>query len=235
MMSDRPEMVLRLTRSLARLRLPDPLPLRLCHAVIDVVDAQGGAISLGFSTSQRTLLCATSQAASRYEDAQDLVREGPSLDAFRTASAVCSLGEADQIRRWPRLAAALSGPAPGQVFALPMRPSSSVIGVLTIHHESAVLGSVDVMPELQFLADAVGAAIIGDLPAHDDPSELWSERDRISQATGMVVAQLGLDAPDALAVLRAHAFAQETSVEDVSRLIVARELDFRRGIDGGER
>jgi AmiR/NasT family two-component response regulator len=55
---------------------------------------------------------------------------------------------------------------------------------------------------------------------------MWVTRDRISQATGMVVAQLRIAPADALALLRAHAFAHTTTIAEVSLAIVSRELDF---------
>lgn len=230
-MTDRPEIVLRLTRLLARSARTEALPLRLCRGVVDVVEARDGAVSLGFSTPERTLLCASSDQAAQFEDLQDLVREGPSLDAFSTGAAVLSVGRDDQTRRWPSLAAALEGRAhDGVVRALPMRPGNAVVGVLTLHHAERTRTPLE-DDQLQFLADAVGAAIIGDFPGRTETT-LWSERDRISQATGMVVAQLDLDPPDALAVLRAHAFAQEASVVEISRRVLERELDFRGDVGG---
>ncbi|WP_375372628.1 ANTAR domain-containing protein [Clavibacter capsici] len=46
------------------------------------------------------------------------------------------------------------------------------------------------------------------------------------QATGMVIAQMGLSAADALLVLRGHAFATNRSVRDVANDVVERRLDF---------
>jgi hypothetical protein len=97
--------------------------------------------------------------------------------------------------------------------------------VVTLHvrEERPLTRSVD---DLAFLADVVGAAIVGGVPQADNDHVLWSERDKVSQATGMIVAQLGLVPADALAVLRAHAFAHEASVADISRAVLARELTF---------
>lgn len=228
-MADRPELMLRLTHTLATLPAQDPLPLRMCLAFVQIVDAKGGSITLGFGSSERTLLCATDDVSARYEDTQDFLREGPSLDAFRTGRVVASLSVTDRLRRWPGLAASLGHPW-SSVQAIPIRPDQAVMGVLTVHDGPEMLSRED---ELTFLADAIGAAIVGDLPAHDDESRLWSDRDRVSQATGMVVAQLRISPADALALLRAHAFAHETSVVEVSRSVVERRLDFSRP-DRGE-
>jgi hypothetical protein len=223
---ERPELMLKLTRALASLPGDQPLALRMCSAFVAIVEARRGSISLGFASSERTMLCATDAMAARYEDAQDVVREGPSLDAFRTGHVVTSASTEDQQARWPGLASAVAWPT-DVVHAIPLRPDSTLLGVLTIHgHMGEMLDDTD--QELQFLGNAVGAAIVGELPTHDDESRLWSERDRVSQATGMIIAQLGVPPGDALAVLRAHAFAHEISVVEVSGLVVDRSLDFSR-------
>lgn len=229
-MLERPELMLRLTHVLASLPVDQPLPQRMCTAFVSLVAARRGSISLGFASAERTMLCATDAVAARYEDAQDVVREGPSLDAFRTAHVVSSASADDQRARWPGLAAAVEWPM-DVVHAIPMTPDSTLMGVLTVHGQSGEMRD-DTDRELQFLGNAVGAAIVGELPAHDDESRLWTERDRVSQATGMVIAQLGIPAGDALAVLRAHAFAHELSVVEVSGLVVDRAIDFS-GLEPG--
>jgi ANTAR domain-containing protein len=226
---NRPELMLRLTQTLAGLPSDDPLALRLCLAFVEIADAAGGSITVGYAASERTVLCATDDASARYEDAQDFVREGPSLDAFRTGELVASLSVEDQRHRWPGLVSSVTRPW-SAVRAIPIHPDISVMGVLTVHDGPEL--AVDDR-ELGFLADAIGAAIIGEMPSHDDESPLWSERDRVSQATGMVIAQLGISPTDALALLRAHAFAQEKSVVEVSRSVVERRLDFSRPERGG--
>ncbi len=60
-------------------------------------------------------------------------------------------------------------------------------------------------------------------------------RDQLSQATGMVVAQLKIAPPDALALLRAHAFAHGTTVTEVSSRIVDRTLHFTTDRQGDDR
>lgn len=228
-MPNRPELMLRLTHTLATMRAQDPLPLRMCAAFVQIVDAKGGSITLGYASSERILICATDDASARYEDAQDFLREGPSLDAFRVGHVVASLSVEDQHHRWPGLTSSVRRPW-RTVRAIPIHPDSTVMGVLTVH-DGPEMSDDD--GELSFLADAIGAAIVGDLPAHDDESRLWSERDRVSQATGMVIAQLGIDPADALALLRAHAFAHETSLVEVSRSVLERKLDFSRSDRGG--
>ena len=71
------------------------------------------------------------------EDTQDLLREGPSLDAYRTGSAVGPLSLLEQRQRWPNLAEFLdTRQAMPFLSAFPMMPESRVLGVLMVHQQS---------------------------------------------------------------------------------------------------
>ncbi len=234
-MEERPVLLRHLTQVLASTPTGDPLPLRLCHAFTQILAAEGAAITIGYSAPDRATLCATDHLADRAEDSQDMLREGPSLDAFRTRTAVCGLSLAEQATRWPMLVQALDREGrPVLLHAFPMRPDSEVLGVVSAYqtHERGLSRSCD---DAQFLADAIGVAVLGRIDAEDDADQLWLTRDRVSQATGMVVAQLKIAPPDALALLRAHAFAHGTTVAEVSRGIVSRELEFSTDGQGDDR
>lgn len=234
-MEDRPVLLRHLTRVLAGTPPQAPLPLRLCLAFIEILDAEGAAITIGNAAPDRATLCATDRLADRAEDSQDVLREGPSLDAYRTRTAICGLSLVEQTTRWPLLTQALDREVrPVVLHAFPMRPDSEVLGVVSAYqtHERGLARSC---AEAQFLADAIGVAVLGGLDAQDDADQLWVTRDRVSQATGMVVAQLRIAPPDALALLRAHAFAHGTTVAEVSRGVLSRQLDFTTDGQGDHR
>jgi hypothetical protein len=108
-----------------------------------------------------------------------------------------------------------------------------VLGVVSVYQvdERGLAVSPD---EAQFLANALGVALLGHLDSDTASEERWAVRDRFDQATGMVVAQLRVRPEDAAAVLRAHAFAHATTLETVSLWVLTRTLDFsdRDGSDG---
>ncbi|WP_459953125.1 ANTAR domain-containing protein, partial [Mycobacterium avium] len=63
----------------------------------------------------------------------------------------------------------------------------------------------------------------------DPTSNAWAElntlsRSEVSQATGMLVAQLEVEPAEALVRLRAHAYATGRSATDVARDILERRL-----------
>ena len=82
----------------------------------------------------------------------------------------------------------------------------------------------------RFLGATVGTALLQD-PRVGRPDqvsrEAWALRSQIHQATGMIVAQVGVRPDDAMALLRGQAFARNTTLIDVARDIVARRINFR--------
>ena len=67
-------------------------------------------------------------------------------------------------------------------------------------------------------------------PADREDGAWWdglhSDRAEVHQATGMILAQLGIPAQDAFVRLRAYAFAHRRPLGDVARDVVARRLVF---------
>jgi len=106
-----------------------------------------------------------------------------------------------------------------------MRPDDHAIGVVMVYEDPSrpVLGDP---PLAQFLADAVGAALLGHGALLGDDTRPWAVRQRVHQAVGMVIAQLAVSPLDAMAVIRAHAYAQDTTVEAIAALVLDRALDF---------
>jgi hypothetical protein len=212
---------------------PDlPLAHRLCLSASAVLGAEGGAITLAYTSVERVTLCATDERAARLEDLQDVLGQGPGPTAYDTGRQMrAALGAAGD-ERWPefdRIATATLGPM--DVRAIPMRPHLAVLGVLTCHLPE-ITGATFDEAAAQFLAVAIAVALLQDPGAYStESSGPWSSRAQIHQATGMVVAQLRVGTSDALALLRAHAYAHGVSLEAVAASVVRRELDFRSPFD----
>jgi hypothetical protein len=60
----------------------------------------------------------------------------------------------------------------------------------------------------------------------DSPWEGAFSRREVEQATGMVLAQMGISGDDARVVLQGDAFATNRPVRDVAADVIARTLDF---------
>jgi hypothetical protein len=110
-----------------------------------------------------------------------------------------------------------------------MRPGGEVFGVMAVYLVETD-GPAESDETAQFLADAIGAALLRDPVPQGGSGQydgMWSARAEVHQATGMVLAQLHMQADDALAILRAHAYAHDTTLADIAHKVVTRQIDFR--------
>lgn len=223
------EVLARFTRALAAESSPE-LPRRLCGAFARVIDADGAAINVGNDPASRALLAVTDERIEQILDLQDMVGEGPTLEAMRGEGPVILPDAVRGHDAWPVLTHTLvrsAAVAPvAALYAFPMRPRHEVLGVLTVHQLRRADLAISVR-DAQDLANVVGVAVLGDLGLDRAPGQSkWLERDRISQASGMVIAQLGVPGPDAMAILRAHAYARDLTLTEVCRRVLSRSLRF---------
>lgn len=216
-----------LAQAMSRRDASQSLAHRLCASVVEILGAGGAAITLAYTRPERVTVCSTDDVAARVEDLQEVLGEGPGHEAFDTGTQqVLDVGSVIDAR-WPQFATvAHQRLGPLRIVALPLRPEHEVLGVLTCHVEAGHSLAPD-DAAAQLLADAVGTALMRDPHAADtDLSGSWSERAQIHQATGMLVAQLQIGVEDAMALLRAHAFAAGTTLARTAHDVVTRHLDL---------
>lgn len=230
-MTDHAVILARLARLAAANARDRHLAERLCEACRLILSFDAASITVSNDSSSRITLAATNEAAARLEDLQDVLGEGPCHDAFRTGQAVTTILDEEAGRRWPEFTRAARAEVDSvRIHCFAMRPGEQVFGTLSLYS----VGTAEVAESnetAQFLADAVGAALLRD-PSNDagvTSSGAWSSRAAIHQATGMVISQLRLSPDDALAILRAHAYAHDTTLADIAEQVVARQLDFSQG------
>src|SRR3954447_14671197 len=218
----------RLTSMLATTPSDGPLSDRLLQAFVQIMDVDGGSITMGYAKEERTVLAVHGALGEQIEDLEDVLREGPALDAFRTGKCVLATAEAASTR-WPLLSQSLAPKNP-RMAAYPMIPRTEVLGVVSTYQFGEPRPGLDAN-DASFLASAIGVTIVGRFGRTDATDLVWSARDRIDHAIGMVVVQLTIAPADALALLRAHAFAHAVSLSEVADAVVERTLDFRQSRD----
>jgi len=213
-----------LSRLSSRDRELAPLPERLCLACVAVTGADGGAITVEYTGQERMTLFATDWVAARLEDLQEVIGEGPGWDAHDEDEAV--IGALGQTASWPSFTpAALQELGSVWVCAAPIRAAGGRIGVLTLYW--AKTQPTDPDPSaVQFLADVVGAAFYQSTEEDLVEQLPWFSRVLIHQATGVVVAQLSVPVEDAMALLRANAYATGKDLNAVAEEVLSRELAF---------
>jgi hypothetical protein len=233
--ADVDDLLARLAHGLARGAADGlPLPDRLCRAAASTLGCDGGAITIAYTQVERVTLCTTDATARLLEETQDVVGQGPGPDAFTTgAYARFDLLDVDgPDPRWPLLESdSLTALAPLVVHALPMGEGGArVIGVLTLHQHGTDR-EIDLDAAL-VVSRVVAAALLADGPSMQEAGQgPWSERAEVHQATGMVVAQLGVPETDALALLRAYAYSHEQSVATTAQAVITRTLAFSANPD----
>ncbi len=220
----------KLAQAIATTPTSHPLSERLCLASRRLAGADAAALTVAYAETNRVTLFATDVLSARLEDLQEVMGEGPGFSAASAGSLrVCRLGT-PSAEAWPMFSrAAVDVVGRATLHAVPMQPDHQVLGVMTLYqfqHPDVDLAMDE--DALLRLAAATGAALVRDPEAVDLGlrESPWHSRAHVHQATGMVIAQLGLGPDDALAVLKAHAYAGETTIADIAHQVVARTLRF---------
>jgi hypothetical protein len=151
---------------------------------------------------------------------------------------VADLHHSRTAQRWPIFAAAVAEQTDVRaLFAFPLQWATVNVGVLDLYRRTP--GGLSTAQ----CRDAISASETGALmllgvrtdPGHTDADGesggSWldhspSSRAEIHQATGIVLTQLGVSAPQALARMRGYAFVEQRLLIDVARDVVSRRLQF---------
>ncbi len=222
-MADRSAWFTRLAGLLSRGDAAD-LANRSCAACRSMVAADGAAISVTDAATRRATLSTTDSVMARLQDVQDLVGEGPCLDAARSGT-YRTLEIGRQVAPcWPEFVRA-AWDAVGEVtlHSFPMRSARRTFGVVSVYLTGTRPLSEPV-EQVQLMTDVIGSILLRDPLAAVGSAATY---DVVSKACGMVAAQLGVAAEDALAILRAHAYAVNTTLKTVAHGVLERQIDFR--------
>ena len=211
---------------------------RLCEACVVLLDVDAAAISLVFDGASSGTLGSSGAPARAYDELQFTLGEGPCLDsvAHRLPMLVVDLTEEP---RWPAYGPALLAHQIRSVCAMPVVVAGEFVGALDLFRAQPGELEGDALAGAIAAAELAGIAVLDLLDADlqaaasDPSSDAWAElqalsRAEVSQATGMLVAQLGVEPPEALMRLRAHSYATGRNATDVARDILDRRLILER-------
>jgi hypothetical protein len=121
------------------------------------------------------------------------------------------------------------------VFAFPLQVGAARLGVLDVFRDRAGALTSDELRQAVLLADVTVTALLdqhergGTAAGIDDLDEAIEDRAELFQAQGMVMVQLGISIGEAMARMRAYAYAENHRLGEVARDIVARQLRFDPG------
>jgi hypothetical protein len=208
------------------------LPERLARACARVLPVDGAGISLFFSSDRRLPLGASDPTSAETERLQFTAGEGPCLTSHATGEPVLA-DEATIRSRWPGFYDALVARTPIRgVISLPLRDELRGIGALDLYvvppHDIGALGLRDALTVSDQVAAVLQAQNDRSRRRSDGPAWLdapaAARRSTVWQAIGFVNAALDLPSPDALAVLRAHAYATGTSLDELADQVLSRQV-----------
>jgi hypothetical protein len=210
----------------------DELCSVLCALFIDALPVTGAALSAFSGSAQETALHASDELATRLDELQFDLGEGPRWEAARSRTPVLlpyvrSMSHA----KWPVFGHALTDTDAQALFVFPLVVGAMDIGVVELYRDSPGELSESELMTARALADDAAwkllrRVLIPDTGDEHDQVELSPSRREIHQATGMVLAQIGGTAADALLLLRAHAFANGQTVRETSNEVLTRKVDF---------
>jgi hypothetical protein len=210
----------------------------ICRACVDGLDVDGASISVLTATEARETLSATDDTAELLEELQFTLNEGPCVEAAMTGNPVLvpDVQHTTDTAQWPIFAAAVAERSGVRaLFALPLQWGAINLGVLDLYRR--LPGTLnDGQRRDAFSAADVAALMMLGHRTDPDGDGGWldstaASRAEVHQATGMVLVQLGVTAPDALARLRAYAFTHERLLIDVARDVVARRVTFVEDVE----
>ncbi|MGN9813674.1 GAF and ANTAR domain-containing protein [Micromonospora sp. BQ11] len=218
----------------------DGLLRRVCGAAAQELAASGAGISVMTEDGVRGASAASDPVSERLEELQFTLGEGPCIDAFasRRPVLISDLGAlvARADGRWPFYAPAAHEGGLRAVFAIPLQIGAARLGVLDVFRDRVgPLTNAELADALTF-AEATVTALLdrqeqagssGFADIDDDAAEYRAE---LFQAQGMVMVQLGVTLGEAMARIRAYAYAEDRRLSEVARDVVARRLRF----DGDE-
>jgi len=208
----------------------DPIAAELCRLCVQAVStlpATGAGLSVMTMDIQLSLLAAADPVSERLEELQFVLGEGPCVDAIAAGRPVLvpDLAAAGPTR-WPVYAEAVLGAGMNAVFAFPLQIGAARLGVIDFFRSGAgQFSGTELKQAFAFADEAVTILLDGGLGGEVQqiagPAELF-------QAQGMVMVQLGGTLAEAMARIRAHAYAENRRLSDVAHDIVRRTLRFDR-------
>jgi ANTAR domain len=199
---------------------------------VAVAEVDTVAVVVTLAASPRESVYTSSALSADLEELTTTLGEGPGVDALRDGPALAAdLREAWCLARWPMFAPAAVDLGVCAAFALPLQVGGIRLGAMDLYRGRPGALDHDHLADALLLADTACALLLdgpGSL-AGRRPEEASLQHPEVHQATGMIVAQLGVTAAVALIRLRAYAYAHEQRLRDVAANVVARRIRFQAG------
>lgn len=191
-----------------------------CARLLQVSD-----VTISFvGASDQFTLCASSADARNLDEWEFTLKEGPGIDAAATNIANTTETAPTDTNPWPRLSAKAHAIGYLAIAGIPMQVEGSTFATLNLHSRHGTI-TPETLTDAEQIATEIAALIVAALTQPLSLRER-AEHDRFHQATGMVMAQMGIPAEAAVDVLRTHAWTHDHLLTDVAADVVSHTLSF---------
>jgi hypothetical protein len=206
---------------------------RLCWFAVNEMELSGCALVLMSGAESASMLAGAGRHAITVTELQMELGEGPCLQAHASGVPVLLPDlAAGAGNRWPAFAAAAQAAGVRAEFSLPLTVGAGGIGTLDLCRDRAGMLSEEHLADALVTADIARDAVLYQqyTPGRRSTAELLdiggTDRIVVYQATGMIAAQLNDTTSNALARLRATAFAAGRPMHDIAQDVVDRRVRF---------
>jgi hypothetical protein len=222
---------LRVVTALASREGPEPTPAGMCSAAADLLGAGGTGLLVMAGDALPGAGYASNRLAATLEDLQFTLGVGPRVDAFTRGVPILETDLAGTAR-WVGFSGSAVEAGARSVFSFPLRVGVARIGALTVYQADPGRLADDTFADALVIADVVTRALLAAQAGLAEGSlavglsESGAFESSVHQASGMVSVQLDVGVGEALACLRARAFAEGVTVRSVAAEVVSRRLRF---------
>jgi GAF domain-containing protein len=198
--------------------------VRLCRAAARELALDQVSVTLMSAAGSSVLVASAGPSEPGIQELQFDLGEGPGPDAYSAGRPVLIPDLEASLGRWPGFASAAIGRGTRAVFAFPLQLGAVRFGVLTcVRVEARPLGRRELNASLIF-AEVATELLLDASPTGAHPDErlrtALHAHDEVYQAQGMLMVDLAISLEVALARMRAVAFGEGISLQELASDIV---------------
>lgn len=204
----------------------------VCRALFRELGALDVAVTLTSLEPTDAVLGEANCTDTYLSDLEVTAAQGPAGEAVARRRPCLLPRLAEAFERWPGFVALAGERGVASVYAFPLGERADPMGALTIY-----MAKPDALDEQQLSLARGAAELASGILLNDRPDVLqfnsdgWYSaregRSEVYQAQGMVGVELRMALPEAIALMRAHAFASGMTLTEVASEIVQGRVSLR--------
>lgn len=194
----------------------------------------GAGVSIADGGGAWEPLYATDEIATEIERLQLTLGEGPCIDSSATGSPILVPDLSDarnvDVSRWPVFRSEAARTGARAVFAFPIRIDAIWLGAVDFYRQSPGPLSQPELSTALSSVDEVGLAVLAAPHRYGDLDAPININMAVHQAAGMVMGQLDSSVEEAMIRLRATAFAEGLTINELAADVLKGRRSFSKEI-----